>query len=310
MVVWMVSRSYWRSDCASSTYVSPTIATELATKTIAYHSARRKPRVWRSRSRHLENIANPPDGVDHLGLEALVDLLAQPEHEHVHDIRSRIEAVIPDVRQDHRLRHHPAGVAHQVFEQRELTCAQLDVVPLPCGTSRHQVERQVANGEMGRGRSAGRPPDEGLDARQQLGKGERLGQVVVAAGFKSLDPVVDGAPCTENQHRRPHLPPSHRRDHTKAIELRQHQVDDGDVVRTSRGELEARFAVRRVIDRETSFAQPSRHELRDGHVVFDDDGTHYSAIRLQLSDFSYQLSAISSDFSFQLPAVDCRLSAV
>src|SRR4051812_14115924 len=191
MVVWMVSRSYWRSDCASSTYVSPTIATELATKTIAYHSARRKPRVWRSRSRHLENIANASNRVDHPGLEALVDLLAKPEHEHVHDIRTRIEAVIPDVRQDHRLRHHPAGISHQIFEQRELARAQLDVVPLPGGTPRHQVERQVANGEVGGGRRARRPADEGVDAGQQLGKGERLGQVVVAAGFEPLHAVIN-----------------------------------------------------------------------------------------------------------------------
>ena len=68
-----------------------------------------------------------------LRLEPLVDLLAQPEHEHVDDVGARVEAVIPDVRQDHRLRHHPAGIAHQVFEQRELARTELDVVALPGG---------------------------------------------------------------------------------------------------------------------------------------------------------------------------------
>src|SRR3954447_22670462 len=115
----MISRSYRRSDAASSRHVSAMIASELATKTIAYQSARRKPSVCWRRSRQRENIPHPAYRLDHLAIETLVHLLTHAVNQHVHHVRAGIEAVVPDVRDDHRLRHDPSRVAHQVFEQRE-----------------------------------------------------------------------------------------------------------------------------------------------------------------------------------------------
>src|SRR5688572_25692689 len=102
----------------------PTSAIALPLNTSAYHQASLKPSACCRRSRHLENITNATYGVDQLLIEALVDLLAQPEHQHIDDVGPRIEAVVPHVREDHRLRHDPPGVAHQVFEQRKLTRAE------------------------------------------------------------------------------------------------------------------------------------------------------------------------------------------
>src|SRR5215203_5071774 len=100
-VLWTISRSYWRRETARSRYVSAMIASELATNTTAYHNARRKPSVCCSRSRHLENIADASQRLNHLLVETLVDLLPHAVHEHVDDVRPGIEAVIPHVRDDH-----------------------------------------------------------------------------------------------------------------------------------------------------------------------------------------------------------------
>ena len=227
-----------------------------------------------------------------MGSNARVDLLAQPEHEHVDDVGLRIEAVIPDVRQDHRLRHHPAGVAHQVFEQRELARrAARCRAPAARDPARQQVERQIADGQV---RRLGAPVARRISAwtrASSSAKGERLGQVVVAAGLQPLHAVVDGAPRAQNQHRRSHLPPPHRR---RSRPGRRAWAASGrrSRRRTRRSRrARGRLAVGGVIDRESRLAQPARHELRDRDVVFDDDRTHFrlSAIRLSASAIRRQL---------------------
>ena len=115
-----------------------------------------------------------------------------------------IEAVVPDVRQDHRLRDDPAGVAHQVFEQRELARAELDSRPVARDAARHRSSVRsptVRRVDVG---GAGRAPDQRLHAGEQLGERERLRQVVVAAGLEPLDAVVDRVPRAQDQDRCPH----------------------------------------------------------------------------------------------------------
>ena len=52
-------------------------------------------------------------------------------HQHIHHIGLRIETVIKNVFQDHGFGHRPAGVAHEVLEQRELARLQLDGLAAP-----------------------------------------------------------------------------------------------------------------------------------------------------------------------------------
>src|SRR6266850_5648617 len=63
------------------------------------------------------------------------------------------------------------------------------------------VEFQIANFQYRR-RLGSRAPCERLDSRHQLGKGERLGQVVVGADVESGDPLLERAMRGKNQHRR------------------------------------------------------------------------------------------------------------
>jgi len=64
-------------------------------------------------------------------------------HQHIHDIGLRIKTVIENVFEDHRLRHWPIGVAHQVFEKRKLSRLQFYLSPPP-NFPRQQIHRQVA----------------------------------------------------------------------------------------------------------------------------------------------------------------------
>src|SRR5258708_27559261 len=100
---------------------------------VAYHKAIRSPNARMKKGRTpfsgTEDIAHAADGVQQLLLERAVDLLAQPADQDVDDVGLRVEVVLPDVRQDHRLRDHPAGAAHQVLEEGELSWTEIDGCP-------------------------------------------------------------------------------------------------------------------------------------------------------------------------------------
>jgi hypothetical protein len=66
--------------------------------------------------------------MNHLVWEVGVDLRSQSRHEHLDDVRLRVEVEVPDVLQDHRFRDGPPGIAHQIFEQGELAGLELDAL--------------------------------------------------------------------------------------------------------------------------------------------------------------------------------------
>src|SRR5438045_7638306 len=100
-------------------------------KSVAYQTPRRSP--YAEAGEACSSIFSPADDIAHashrmqeLLLEPAIDLLPQAADEDVDDVRLRVEAVVPHVRQDHRLRDDLAGVAHQILEQRELARPQVD----------------------------------------------------------------------------------------------------------------------------------------------------------------------------------------
>ena len=111
---------------------------------------------------------------------------------HVDHVGLRVEVIVPDAFQQHGARHHLAGMAHQVFEQPEFARLQVDRLPRALHLAAQQIELQVADAVAWSScGGAVRRRSKRLDPRQQLGEGEGLGQIVVAAGPQALDPVVD-----------------------------------------------------------------------------------------------------------------------
>ena len=112
--------------------MSRTIASDVMTKTMAYHDGEPEPesvrRALRSPERYahanlvvrpsarLEDVPDAADRVEQLGLEVAIDLLAQSRDEHIHHVGAWIEVVAPDMREDHRLGEHASLVAKQILE--------------------------------------------------------------------------------------------------------------------------------------------------------------------------------------------------
>src|SRR5688572_14152934 len=99
--------------------------------------------VRAQRSRSFKGIANSSCRLDQCVVG--IDLAAQPVNEHVDDVRLRIETVIPNVLQDHRLGDNPARIAHQVFEQGELARLELDFLVATPHFAGEQIEREVSH---------------------------------------------------------------------------------------------------------------------------------------------------------------------
>ena len=112
------------------------------------------------------------------GVEALVDLVAQPADPRLDNVRLRIEVIVPDVLHDHRLGNHPPGVTREIFEQEELPGLKGDFFVRACDRPRTQIDGEVPNGDPGGLGCIVRPANQGLDARQELGEGEGLGEVI------------------------------------------------------------------------------------------------------------------------------------
>ena len=168
------------------------------------------------------------------------------------------------------------GISHQILEERELARPEIDRGTGSRHLARQQIHRQIAGGQAGRFRRAGRPADERLHAREQFGKGERLGEIVVTTRLQPSDAVVDRAPGAQNQHRSRTSTPAQLVNHRETVSLREHQVDDGDIVGVIQRHLQALLAVGGVVDGVARFAQTSRHEVRDRLVILDDQRAHNS----------------------------------
>ncbi len=184
------------------------------------------------------------------------------------------------MRENHGLRNHAAGVAHQVFEQCELArTKRLDLAAAARRRAGEEIEREVADREPARRRRGARPPDQRVHARQQLGERERLHEIVVAADLESGDAIVDRLPRAEDQHRRADAALAQRADHADTVHRREHQIDNGDVVPAGPRHLQTGRSVARVIDDEARFPQAAGHEISDRLIVLDDECAHLPSER-------------------------------
>src|SRR5580765_4515174 len=151
-------------------------------------SQRRRER--RSRSWH-EPVADPPAGLEvaRLGRD-LLDLLAKAPDVNRDRARVELRGVPPHARHELVAREHAARVAREEPEEVELLGGQPDRRAGPRRLARLAFETDVAEGELGGGRSGGRAaPEDGADARGELSRRERLRDVVVGAELEPDDPV-------------------------------------------------------------------------------------------------------------------------
>ena len=94
-----------------------------------------------------EDVADTADGFE--ARVVGVDLGAETGDDDVDDVGLGIEAVVPDVFENHGLADGAAGVAEQEGEERKFAGLQIDGLAGASDFARDEVERDVTAGEAG-----------------------------------------------------------------------------------------------------------------------------------------------------------------
>src|SRR5690242_2257446 len=156
---------------------------------IARTSRSRMPRGRYLRISAHQPIAGRAHGFDRDITVGLGELAAQVADVHVEDVRPRVVVVTPDRVQDLRAGKDLIRMPHQVRQQLELACREIDAAARAMDLARPEVEAEVADCQRGRV-SLPRLTKLGPDPCQQLGEGERLAEVVVRAEIQAGDHVL------------------------------------------------------------------------------------------------------------------------
>ena len=135
------------------------------------------------------------------GGPSAIQLLAQVADVGLDDVRVTVEVVAPDVVEDLRLGEHQARVLHEVAQQVELGRGEpqgLTGAPDLVRVDDHLEVRELQPALVAV-REPDRPAQDRVHPGDDLGEGERLGDVVVAADRQPLDLVGGIVPGGEEE---------------------------------------------------------------------------------------------------------------
>ena len=173
------------------------------------------------------------------------------------------------------MRTRPSA-SRMAWQQPELDAGQGDRHAVAGDLVPVEVDDQVAVDERrARGRVRGRrsrAAEDRLDPEDELGRAERLGQVVVGAVLQARDPVERGASRRQDEDRgggglvvAPDGP-----DDRPPVELREHEVEDDEGRPVAFDRVERSRAVRGGHHAEAVALEVGAHEPDDLGVVVDD----------------------------------------
>src|SRR5262249_50689839 len=112
------------------------------------------------------------------------------------------------------------------------------------------------------------------DARQQLGEGERLHQVVVGAGVEAGDAIVDRIARGEQQDRRGHAAPAQLAEQREAVELGEQDGEPDDGVACGPRVVAPFAAIARHVDGVARLRKSLAKRTGNAAFVLDDQQPH------------------------------------
>jgi hypothetical protein len=140
--------------------------------------------------------------------------------------------------------------------------------------ARYEIEGDIPGYQSRRFGRGGRATNKSLHARDELGKSERFREVVVASGLQATDAIVDCTFRAEEENRKGPTRRAETFDETDSVELREHYVDDRDIVVGRLGQRQTRLAVGRVIDGVAGLLEAAHDERSDFGIIFDNEHAH------------------------------------
>ena len=166
-----------------------------------------------------------------------------------------------------------AWPAHEGFQEDELLGGELDLgIATPSLVSR-RIEAQVANLNDRRPLALS-APDQGSKPGQQLGEGERLGQVIVGPAVEPGNAVLERAASGKHQHWRPDPLLAQAPAGLEAVDAGQDHVENDRVVTASAGHADRFLTSARDVNGQALLAETTPDQRRHLHLVLDDQDIH------------------------------------
>src|SRR5580692_9443707 len=218
-------------------------------------------------------IAHAAHGVNQFQWKWFINLFADIAHVDIHDIRDAFKTLIPHMIQYHGAREHPLRTAHEILEQSIFLRSKFNLLAIAPHLLRSTVHFQIGHAQhivALRRRAA----QLSFYSHQQLRELEGLGQLVIRAGFEMHHFAVDFIPRREHQDRECRMRAAYAAQKLGATHLRQHEIEDQQIVIIGEDILFAVPAVGRQIDCKAFRAQSARHELRQLAIVLDEQYSH------------------------------------
>ena len=230
-------------------------------------------------------IAVAPDGGDVLRRRRVVlNLDAQAADVHVDDLDLAAVIRAPDGVENVLARERTAGIFHEQLHDRKLRLRQADVLAVFVERARAQVQHERAAREHVLGAlAAADAAVERVHAREQLGGGEGLRNIVVGAGHEAGNLVHLLALGAEHEDAHLGAGRADAAADLKAVNVRQHHVEQGDErVRILLELFERLFARSRLNGFVTGAAQVDDDEAADaGFILKYENFLHVICIPFQ-----------------------------
>ena len=102
-----------------------------------------------------EAVADAAHGTDQFHCKGVIHLAAQVTHVHVDDVSQTLEALVPDVLDDHGAREHAAGIGGEVFQQRVFLGREFDAAAGAAHLLRQSIDLQIRHAQHARTCSPG-----------------------------------------------------------------------------------------------------------------------------------------------------------
>lgn len=247
-----------------------------------YHGrlAKRCDSTWRYSRRALIPTAPTPEAEAHPAnrLQQRLprrasELSAQVTYMHIHHVAPGVEVHVPHFLQERRSADDFSGMKHEVLEELELLGSQVEyaIADRDDMPQTIQSHRAAAQHVEPLGAAA---PGERADPGQQLVELERLGEVVVGSGIEPADHVLHRIARSEHQDRSAATFAPELRGDLKAVLLRQHHVEQDDVVIVYVSQQGGLIAVGRYVHHVALLLQTVVDEPGHLTVIFYDEDLH------------------------------------
>jgi hypothetical protein len=192
---------------------------------------------------------------------------------HVDDVGQALEALVPDVLDDHGAGEHAARMGGEVFEERVLLRGELDGFAGALHIVREAVHLEIADTQDTR-TAHGPAAQQCFHADEQFGEGEWLGEVVIGASLEVLHLFFCGITgCQDENRNLLVLTPDPAQDFGAAQD-RQHEIENDEVVVIGVGQGPTGLAVGGYVDRIALRLQRPLDEVAEFLLVFYEQYSH------------------------------------